>query len=64
MKEVFAELGIEVTPDNKQDIDRAIHKLLGVEYKNCSETWKEIKKRRDGNELGFMKELDGVLGKF
>jgi len=61
---VFAELGVAVTPDNKKDIDKAIHKLLGVEYKNCSVSWKEIKKRLAEDEAGFMKSLDGALGKF
>ena len=64
MKGIFAEIGVEVTPENKRDVDKAIHKLLGVEYKNCSTTWKELKKRRDEDESGFMKALDGALGKF
>ncbi len=64
MTQIFAELGVEVTPENKRDIDQAIHKLLGVEYKNCSATWKEIKKRKEEDESGFMKALDGALGKF
>ena len=64
MKAIFTELGIEVTPENKKDIDKALHKLLGVEYKNCSATWKEIKKRLAEDESGFMKSLDGALGKF
>ncbi len=64
MMQIFAELGVEVTPENKRNIDQAIHKLLGVEYKNCSATWKEIKKRKEEDESGFMKALDGALGKF
>ena len=63
MKGIFAELGVEVTPENKRDIDKQIHKLLGVEYKNCSATWKEFKKRREADESAFMKALDGALGK-
>ena len=63
MKGIFAEIGVEVTSENKRDIDKQIHKLLGVEYKNCSATWKELKKRRDEDESGFMKALDGALGK-
>ena len=63
MKGIFTEIGVEVTPENKRDIDKQIHKLLGVEYKNCSATWKELKKRRDEDESGFMKALDGALGK-
>jgi hypothetical protein len=45
MKQIFVEIGVDVTPENKRDIDKQIHKLLGVNYKNCSETWKELKKR-------------------
>ena len=63
MKETFAELGIDVTSENKQDIDRAIHKLVGVKYKNCSATWKEIKKLRTEDESGFLAALDEALGK-
>ncbi len=64
MKGIFAEIGVDVTPENKKDIDKALHKLLGVEYKNCSASWKEIKKRIADDESGFMKSLDGVLGQF
>jgi len=63
MKQTFTELGVEITPENKRDIDKKIHKLLGVEYKNCSATWKEIKKRIAEDESGFMTSLDGALGK-
>ena len=44
MKDVFVELGIEITPDNKKDIDAIIHRIVDVEYKNCSPTWKQVKK--------------------
>lgn len=64
MDGIFAEIGVEVTKENKQDVDKALHKLLGVEYKNCSTTWKEVKKRMAEDESGFMKSLDGALGKF
>ena len=43
LKEVMAEAGIEVTPGNKQQIDRAIHEIAGVDYKDCSATWKKLK---------------------
>ncbi|TET11014.1 MAG: hypothetical protein E3J86_04010 [Candidatus Thorarchaeota archaeon] len=63
LKQTFTELGVEVTPDNKRVIDKKIHELLGIEYKNCSATWKEIKKRIAEDESGFMTSLDGTLGK-
>lgn len=43
MSELLKEAGIEVTKENKKDIDKALHSLVGVEYKNCSLTWKELK---------------------
>ncbi|MBU7017409.1 MAG: hypothetical protein HXS44_07865 [Theionarchaea archaeon] len=44
LSEVLKEAHIEVTKENKKDIDRALHSLVSVEYKNCSPTWKELKK--------------------
>jgi hypothetical protein len=43
MKDIFEELGIEITPENKKDTDRAIHKTVATEYKNCPDAWKKIK---------------------
>ena len=36
LKDVFDKAGIEVTKENKRDLDRAIHAHMGVEYKDCS----------------------------
>jgi hypothetical protein len=43
MKDIFDEAGIKVTESNKKEIDKTIHKIVNVSYKNCPETWKEIK---------------------
>ena len=45
LQQVFIKAGIEVTTENKRDVDGVIHKIVGVEYKNCSATWMEVKKR-------------------
>ncbi len=50
LSEVMKEAGIEVTRENKKDIDRALHSLAGVEYKNCSSTWKELKRMLQSKE--------------
>jgi hypothetical protein len=42
MKEVFTRAGVEVTKENKKEIDRIIHSIVGVEYKNCSATWRVV----------------------
>jgi hypothetical protein len=43
IKDILDEAGIEVTKDNKKDVDRAIHKIAGVKYKDCPATWKKLK---------------------
>jgi hypothetical protein len=45
LKEVLDEAGVEITDRNKKEIDRVIHTLGGVEYKDCSLTWKKVKER-------------------
>ncbi|MHA1576166.1 MAG: hypothetical protein ACTSU3_02280 [Candidatus Thorarchaeota archaeon] len=57
MKQIFDELGLEITVDNKRIIDKHIHGILGVDYKNCSATWKEVKNRLAEDEAGFLVEL-------
>ncbi len=64
MKDVLAEAGVEITKDNKKEIDRIIHGLLGVEYKNCSPTWKAVKehiKSDDKTRNLFIKRLKDKL---
>ena len=43
MEQTLKAAGIEVTRENKKDIDRAIHKIAGTDYKNCSDVWKKVK---------------------
>ena len=61
MKDVFAKAGVEVTKENKKDIDRKIHSIVGVEYKNCSATWKEVKKRIAEDEEAFVTMLKEAM---
>ena len=42
MKDVLDEVGVEITPDNKKEIDAILHRIVDVEYKNCSTAWKKI----------------------
>jgi len=57
MKDVFVEIGVEVTKENKKEIDRKIHGILGVQYKDCSTTWKHVKARLADNREAFINEL-------
>ena len=45
MKDVLEEAGVEITKYNKKEIDKIIHGLVDVEYKNCSPTWKSVKEQ-------------------
>ena len=49
MKDVLEEVGVEITPDNKKEIDRILHGIVDVPYKNCSPAWKRIKEMVKGS---------------
>jgi len=60
---IFKKAGIEVTAENKREIDRVIHGIVHVKYKNCPAAWREVKKRIAENEEGFVSELKEALTK-
>ena len=55
--------GIELTTENKRDIDRVIHKIVGVKYKNCSATWREVRKKITEDEDHFVSNLKEAWNK-
>jgi len=57
LKTVFDKAEIVVTNENKRLIDEIIHKMVGIEHKNCSATWKEVKKRIAEDEKDFVNIL-------
>ena len=64
MKDVLDEAGIEITNKNKKDVDRIIHGLVDVEYKNCSPVWKGVKAHIKGDDRArkqFIKKLKQEL---
>jgi len=63
LRDVFAKAGVDVTSENKKEVDRAIHSIVGVEYKNCPAAWREVKKRIAEDEEGFVAELRESWGK-
>ena len=62
LRDFFAKAGIKVTDENKRQIDRFIHDMMSVEYKNCSATWREVKKRIAEEEEIFISQLKKALG--
>jgi len=61
LQHIFKKARIEVTSENKREIDRVIHDIVGVEYKSCPAAWREVKKRIAENEEDFISELKEAL---
>lgn len=57
LKRVFEKAGIQVTPENKKEIDRMIHNIVNVEYKNCPDTWRQVKILLQKDETDFVSIL-------
>lgn len=64
LRTVFEEAGIPVTKENRKKIDKAIHDIVGVDYKNCSETWKQVKDimKDDESKEAFILKLRNTTG--
>ena len=58
---VFERARIEVTRENKREIDQVIHGIVGVDYKDCPAAWREVKRRMAEDEAGFIAELKRAL---
>ena len=63
LKPIFEKAGITIKKEGRQDVDRAIHSIVGIEYKNCLATWKEVKKRIAEDEENFENILKRELTK-
>lgn len=63
LQDVFRKAGIVITNENKKEVDRAIHGIVGVQYKDCPATWREVKKRIATNEEDFILKLKEAMRK-
>jgi hypothetical protein len=54
---VFKKAGVEVTSENRKQLDQIIQDLVGANHKNCPETWREVKKRIIENQDDFAAKL-------
>lgn len=62
MKELFEEIGIEVTKANSDRIDELIHDMLSVDYPNCAAAWKMVRKKLSSDDAeGFKQRLKEAL---
>jgi hypothetical protein len=63
LKPILEKAGIQVTSENKRELDRIIHRIVKVEYKNCLATWKEVKKLITEDQDNFVSELRATWAK-
>ena len=63
LQPIFEKAGIEVTKENKKELDRIVHSIVEVEYKNCPATWKEVKKLIAEDEDNFVSKLKAAWTK-
>jgi hypothetical protein len=50
LAEIFKEAGIEVTAENRRELDLAVHAAVGLSEKHCPTAWKRIKQEFLANE--------------
>jgi len=63
LQPIFEKAGIEVTKENKKELDRIIHSIVKVEYKNCPVAWREVKKLIAEDEDNFVSKLKTAWAK-
>ncbi|UCH02537.1 MAG: hypothetical protein JSV20_01750 [Candidatus Bathyarchaeota archaeon] len=63
LRDIFNKAEIEVTKENKREIDKIIHNIVGVEYKNCSNTWKKVKSKLLEDQESFIALLNEASNK-
>ena len=64
IRDILDEAGVEVPPGNKKEIDRTIHQLVQVKYKDCPQTWARLRRQIIGEEQkkqDLVRKLQDVL---
>jgi hypothetical protein len=61
LKDLFKTAGLVITKENRKAVDHVIHGIVGVEYKNCSATWRAVKERLAEDEKQFINTLKQAL---
>ena len=65
MIQLFEELGIEVTKENRDKVDEVIHDMLSVDYPNGAAAWKMVRKKLDSEDAeGFKQRLKAALERY
>ncbi len=56
---VFEEAGIEVTRENRKELDKIIQNLVGGDT-DCPAVWRKVKERLAKDEAGFVADLNSA----
>lgn len=59
IEDLLKEAGIKLTKENREDIDKKIHQIVNVKYKNCPKTWKAVKEIILKDKKQFVELLKG-----
>ena len=54
-----------VTPANRKQVDQAVHKAVGVAYKDCPTTWKKVKQDitdDEGKRRALVAQIKSAVG--
>jgi len=57
LEALLKEAGIELTKENRKDVDKAVQRVVGVENKHCPEVWKAVKAELEKDRDGFVERL-------
>jgi hypothetical protein len=57
LREIFQEAKIQVTQQNKPEINRIIQNIVQAEDKTCPQTWREVKRHISQDKNGFVSAL-------
>jgi len=59
---ILKEAGIEVTDENREKIDEAVHEFIGekAKYMRCSADWKAMSKKVKADEKARKKLVENV----
>lgn len=57
IRSMLEEMGVEVTKDNRKEIDLTIRSIVGTEDSNCPEIWGAVKRALEEDEESFISRL-------
>ncbi len=62
LNDVLRDAGIDPERMDRKEVDRAIHRMMGVEHKHCPDAWKGVKAELERDREGFIRRLAEELG--